>query len=118
MPRPRKASVAAAKMAYPNRIVPSTRIGAVMFGRISATMIRGPRSPRRRAAATYSRSRSTSTADRTVRAISGVKMMPITRMTFRGSRPSEARTSTARMMSGNARSASTIRLKTSSIQPR
>ena len=65
--------MAAAKMAYPSLIVPSTRIGPVMLGRISATMIRGPRSPRRRAADTYSRSRSTMTADRTVRAIRGVR---------------------------------------------
>ena len=52
-------------------------------------MMRIPRSPRSRAAATYSRSRSISTAERTVRAISGVKMMPMTRITLRGERPSE-----------------------------
>ena len=33
------------RSAYPSRIVPSTRIGPVMLGRISATMIRGPRLP-------------------------------------------------------------------------
>ena len=73
-----------------------------MLGRISNTMMWGPLSPRSRAAATYSRSRSISTAERTVRAISGVKMMPITRITLRGERPSEASTSTTRMISGKA----------------
>ena len=93
-------------------------IGPVMFGRISHTMMRIPRSPRSRAAATYSRSRSTSTAERTVRAISGVKMIPMTRMTLSASRPSDASTSTAMTISGKARNASTMRLTTSSTQPR
>ncbi len=41
-----------------------------------------PRSPRSRAADMYSRSRSTSTAERTVRPTSGMKMNAITRITF------------------------------------
>ena len=52
MPKPRNDSVATAKIAYPSRTVNSTMIGCSTFGRISANMMYGDRSPRRRAAAT------------------------------------------------------------------
>ena len=45
-------------------------------------MMKAARSPRRRAACTYSRSRSATTAARMVRATSGVNRMPMTRITI------------------------------------
>src|SRR5262249_41249355 len=78
IPSPRKDRVATVKIAYPRRTVNSTMTGCRTFGRISTNMMYGARSPRSFAAETYSRSRSESTAARTVRAISGVNTKPMT----------------------------------------
>ena len=81
--------MAAVNTAYPSRTVPSTMTGERMLGSISATMTYADRSPRRRAAMTYSRSRSPTTAARIVRLTTGVNRAPIVTMMIAVPLPSE-----------------------------
>ena len=76
------------------------------------------RSPRRRAAWTYSRSRSASTAERTVRAIVGVNRMAMTRMITATDAPSPDTMTMPAITTGMASSTSTARISTSSTTPR
>ena len=76
------------------------------------------RSLRSRAAATYSCSRSVSTAARTVRAMIGANRTPIMMISVVLEGPSATATSRAMMIVGSARIASMIRLSTSSTNPR
>ena len=81
-------------------------------------MTNAERSPRRRAAMTYSRSRSPITAERMVRETTGVNSAPITRMRTAYDLPSSEMTRIEVMMIGSARKASTMRIMTSSSRPR
>ena len=81
-------------------------------------MTKAERSPRRRAAMTYSRSRSPMTAERMVRLTTGVNSAPMTTMTIPSDLPSSERMRIEVMMMGSARSTSTRRMMTSSVMPR
>ena len=96
----------------------STITGPITLGRISANRMYGVRSLRSRAAATYSSSRSLSTAARTVRAMTGANTKPTTTMMVRFDGPSEVMASTATRMTGSARTVSMSRLRMSSTAPR
>ena len=90
-----------------------------MFGRISENRMYGERSPRRRAASTYSRLRSESTAERTVRAMMRREDGADDddqRRPRAGRAPRSPRRRRSRR--GSARSASTMRLRMSSSVPR
>jgi hypothetical protein len=81
-------------------------------------MTKAERSPRRRAAMTYSRSRSPMTAERMVREITGVNSAPMTRMRMAYDLPSSEMMRIEVMMIGSARKASTTRMMRSSVRPR
>ncbi len=98
--------------------MPSTMIGCVMLGRISRAMTKAERSPRRRAAITYSRSRSPMTAARTVRLTTGVNNTPMVRMMIAVPLPNSDRMRMAVMMIGSASSTSMPRIMMSSVRPR
>ena len=93
-------------------------IGWVMLGRISRAMTKAERSPRRRAAMTYSRSRSPMTAERMVRETTGVNRAPMTTMRMAYDLPSSEMMRIDVMMIGRARNASMMRMMMSSVRPR
>ena len=102
----------------PRSSVASTRTGPATLGSTSRKSADRDETPSRRDDCTYSESPIESTRPRTTRAYEGHETITIASTALRTPRPSTAVTTIARMIAGNAKTRSEVRITTPSASPR
>jgi hypothetical protein len=116
-PRPRNDSPDSVMMAPETRSAPWTMIGASTLGSTCWKMIATLPTPASRAASMYGSSFTASTSPRVTRAKGAMKPTATAMITLRTPNPITAIMAIARMMIGNAKSPSMIRMITVSTMP-
>jgi len=117
-PSPRNESPARSRIALARSSVASTTTGPARFGRTSWSNVRLDDEPSSRDAWTNSASPSERTRPRTTRAYVGHATITIASTALRMFGPSEAVTTIARMIAGNAKTRSVVRITTGSTHER
>ena len=117
-PRPRKESPASRRIAVPRSSVARTSTPPAMFGSTSRNSARRAETPRSREDCTYSESPIDRTRPRTTREYAGQATITMARTALRRPRPRTAVTTIARMIAGNAKTRSAVRMTMPSVTPR
>src|SRR5215467_1892697 len=113
-PRPRNESVASARMAPPITSTVLAKMSGMTFGRMCTRRIRKLDAPSERILVTNCRSRSESVCDRTMRAVVGQPVMPMTKIMIPRFWPKNAASAITSGSCGSTRKKSVIRISTTS----